>query len=312
MNTEKTIKKKKRSRLLADIIRDRQLYLLLLPVLAYYIIFMYFPMYGLQISFKDFEPFLGITKSEWVGFEHFRNFFSSPYAYRLIRNTVLISFYSIIFHSSLTIIIALLLNEIKIKKLQSFVQTVIYMPHFISTVVVAGLFIAMLSPSSGIINQIIAKLGGEKIYFLSKPEWFRTIYITMSGWQGIGFSTILYTSAICAIDESLYEAAEIDGAGRLGKMLHVTIPGIAPTIVINLIMAIGRVMNVGADAILLLYQPTTYETADVISTYVYRVGLAGGDYSFGSAVGLFNGLVSLVLVMAANKISRKLTETSLW
>lgn len=303
---------KRKGKLMAELLRDKQLYFMLLPFLLYYILFLYFPMYGLQIAFKDYKPFLGVLGSEWVGMKHFINFFTGPYAWRVIRNTLLINVYDLIFHFSLTIIIALLLNEIRHKKVKTFVQTVIYMPHFISAVVVAGLVIAMLSPTSGIINLLIEKMGGEKIYFLSFPEYFRTIFVSMKCWAGVGFDTIIYTSAICAIDESLYEAAEIDGAGRLRKMWHITLPGIKPTVVIMLIMRIGNMMTVGSDQIILLYQPATYETADVISSFVYRYGLENGDYSFASAVGLFNGLIALILVLTANKVSKKLTESSLW
>ena len=207
---------------------------------------------------------------------------------------------------------ALLLNEIAHKKIRAAVQTVIYVPYFISTVVVAGLVISLLSPTSGIINLIIEKLGGERVSFLSVPAYFKPIFVIMNGWSGIGFGTILYTSAICGIDESLYEAAEIDGAGRFAKIWHVTLPGISTTIVIMFILRMGQMLSVGSDAILLLYQPITYETADVISTFVYRYGIEQGDYSFSSAVGLFNGIVALILVVTANKISQKVSETSLW
>lgn len=308
----KAVRLKARKKVWSDVWRDRQLYILIIPFLAYMLVFHYFPMYGLQIAFKDFSPFKGITGSDWVGLEHFKNFFSSPYAWRTIRNTLLINLYGLAVNFTLTIIIALLLNEIRHKKFKTLVSTVIYMPHFISVVVVAGIVIAILSPTSGVINQIISFFGGEKIYFLSKPEWFRTIFTAMNGWCQIGFGTIIYTSAICSIDESLYEAAEMDGAGRFRKMWNVTLPGISHVIVVQLIMKIGAMMTVGSDAILLLYQPITYETADVISTFVYRYGIEGGQYSFATAVGLFNGGIALILVTLANKVSKKLNETSLW
>lgn len=220
--------------------------------------------------------------------------------------------YDLLVNFTLTIVMAILLNEISHKKLRTFVQTVIYMPYFISIVVVAGLVISILSPTSGIVNIIIEKLGGERVSFLNVPQYFKPIFITMNAWCGIGFGTIIYTSAICSVDESLYKAAEIDGAGRFGKILHVTLPGISSTIVIMLILRMGQMLSVGSDAILLLYQPITYETADVISTFVYRYGIEQGDYSFSTAVGLFNGVVALVLVTTANFISRKVSETSLW
>ena len=264
------------------------------------------------MAFKDYKPFLGITASKWVGLKHFINFFTGPYAWRVIRNTFMINVYEVMFTFVLTVVMALLLNEITYKKLRTAVQTIIYMPHFISIVVVAGLVISFLSPTSGVVNNVIEKLGGERTYFLANPRLFKPIFVLMNGWSGIGFGTIIYTSAICSIDESLYEAAEIDGAGRMKKMFHVTLPGIKSTIVIMLILRMGQMLSVGSDAILFLYQPITYESADVISTFVYRYGIENGDHSFASAVGMFNGVVALILVVTANKISQKVNETSLW
>ena len=305
-------KSMKRSKVWSEIVRDRQLYFMLIPFLLYYIMFHYVPMYGLKMAFQNYKPFLGMAKSEFVGFEHFINFFTSPYAYRVIRNSLLINIYDVAVHFTLTIVFAILLNEIAFKKAKTFVQTVMYMPHFISTVIVAGLVVTMLSPSSGIINVIIEALGGEKKYFLAQPQYFRTIYVLMNSWAGVGFGTIIYTSAICGIDDSLYEAASIDGAGRFQKIWHITIPGIKATIATMLILRMGSMLTVGADAVLLLYQPVTYETADVISTFVYRYGVEQGGYSYATAVGLFNGLISLILVVTANKISKKVSESSLW
>ena len=303
---------KPRSKFWSDVVRDKHLYLMLLPFLLYYILFHYVPMYGLKMAFQNYKPFLGMAKSEFVGFEHFINFFSSPYAYRVIRNSLLINIYDVAVHFTLTIVFAILLNEIAFKKAKTFVQTVMYMPHFISTVIVAGLVVTMLSPSSGIINTMIEALGGEKKYFLAQPQYFRTIFVLMNSWAGVGFGTIIYTSAICGIDDSLYEAASIDGAGRFQKIWHITLPGIKATIATMLILRMGSMLTVGADSVLLLYQPVTYETADVISTFVYRYGVEQGGYSYATAVGLFNGLISLVLVVAANKISAKVSESSLW
>lgn len=311
-NDKKNIARLRRRKTASEILRDYQLYIMLAPFLIYYILLVYFPMYGLQIAFKDYKPFVGILGSKWVGMKHFVNFFTGPYAWRVIRNTFMINVYDLAINFTLTIVMAILLNEISHKKLRTFVQTVIYMPYFISIVVVAGLVISILSPTSGIVNILIEKLGGERISFLNVPRYFKPIFVTMNAWCGIGFGTIIYTSAICSVDESLYEAAEIDGAGRFGKILHVTLPGISSTIVIMLILRMGQMLSVGSDAILLLYQPITYETADVISTFVYRYGIEKGDYSFSAAVGLFNGIVALVLVATANFISSKVSETSLW
>lgn len=302
----------KRKKLWTEVLRDYQLYLMMVPMLLVYLIFNYLPMFGLQMAFEDYKPFLGFSGSRWVGFKHFINFFTGPYAWRVIRNTFTINIYDVVVNFTATIVMAILLNEVAHKKIRSAVQTIIYVPHFISTVVVAGLVIAILSPTSGILNLIIEKLGGERINFLSIPSYFKPIFTLMNGWAGIGFGTIIYTSAICGIDESLYEAAEIDGAGRFAKIWHVTLPGISSVIVINFILKMGNMMLVGSDAILLLYQPITYETADVISTFTYRYGIENGDYSFSSAVGLFNSLVALVMVVGANKLSQKVSETSLW
>ncbi len=287
-------------------------YLMILPTVIWYIVWNYMPMYGILAAFKKYSVFKGVWKSEWVGLKNFTDFFSSPYAWRLIRNTLLINLYSLLTIFPLTIVLALLLNEIRSKFFKSSVQTMLYLPHFISTVVVAGMVVTFLSPSSGIINIAISAFGGEKTYFLTKKEYFRTIYLVMSGWQSIGFGTILYTAALSNIDDTLYEAAMLDGAGKLRQVWHITLPGIAPTISIKLIMAIGGLLSVGSEAILLLYQPITYETADVISTYVYRVSIEGGNISMGTAVGLFNGLVGALLIVISNYISKKVTNAGLW
>ena len=308
------IRIKKRMGATAQIVRDRQLYYMLIPFFIWYILMYYMPMYGIQIAFKDYKPLRGINASEWVGIKHFINFFQSPYCWRVIRNTILINIYSIITVFPLTIVFALLLNELRSKKFKTIVQTASYLPHFISTVIVVGLVISLLSPTTGIINMARDIFGAERIYFLAKPEYFRTIYIAMGGWQGIGFGAIIYTSALCSIDGCLYEAAQIDGAGRFKQFLHVTIPGIMPTIAIMLILKVGSIMSLGMESIILLYQPITYETADVISSFVYRIGLESAEpqYSFAAAVGLFEGVVSLMLVLLANKFSKAVTETSLF
>lgn len=295
-----------------EVKRSKSLYLLLLPTLIWFLIFFYRPIGFLQIAFKDYNPIAGVEASPWVGWKHFEAFFSNPYFWRLIKNTFLINLLGLCVNFPLTIAFALFINEIPSKKFKTLVQTASYMPHFISSVVVAGLVVSFLSPSAGIINILIEKLGFERQYFLIKPEYFRMIYVAMGGWQGIGFGTILYTSAISSIDDTLYEAARIDGAGRFRQMWHITFKSILPTIVIMLIMRMGNMLSVGYETIILLYQPSTYETADVISTFVYRRGLVESDYSFSSAVGLFNSIVSLVLVTSANMLSKKLTDTSLW
>lgn len=305
-------KVKKKNPILRDVKRGRDLYIMLIPAIVWYILFFYKPIGALQVAFKDYNPIIGVAASKWVGLKHFKAFFASPYAARTIRNSFTINLIQLVTIFPITIIFALLLNEIPGKRYKTFVQTASYMPHFISSVVVAGLVVSFLSPSAGIINVLLEKIGFERTYFLIKPEWFKPIYVIMGGWQGIGFGTIIYTSAISSIDETLYEAARIDGAGRFKQMWHITLAGILPTITLMLIMRLGGMLSVGYETIILLYQPSTYETADVISTFVYRRGMVNNDYSFATAVSFFNSIVSLVLVVAANSISKRLSDTALW
>ena len=305
-------KNNKRKRLKRNLKRGLPLYIMLILPILWFLLFYYKPIGDLQIAFKDYNPIQGVTDSPWVGFKHFTNFFTGPYFWRLIRNTFMINLISVLTVFPLTIIFALLINEISNKHAKSFVQTASYMPHFISSVIVAGLVVSFLSPSSGVVNLVLEKLGFEKQYFLIKPEYFWIIYVTMGGWQGIGFGTIIYTSAISSIDSTLYEAASIDGAGRFKQMWHITLAGIMPTITLMLIMRLGSMLSVGYETIILLYQPSTYETADVINTFVYRRGMQGTDYSFSTAVSMFNGVVSLVLVIIANTVAKKLSDTALW
>ncbi|MEG2381386.1 MAG: ABC transporter permease subunit [Oscillospiraceae bacterium] len=303
---------RKHGKLIKNIYRDRHLYLMLVPFLIIYIMFMYRPMWGLQIAFKDYNLYQGISKSAWVGLEHFKTFLESPYFLRTLKNTLLINLYSLVFGFPMPIILALMINEARSKKFQKLVQTVTYVPNFISIVVVAGMVINFLSPSSGIVNILIEKMGGSREYFLTKPEYFRGIFTIMNIWKDTGFNTIIYIAALSAIDMQLYEACVIDGGGTWRKLWHVTLPGILPTIVIMLILKIGSLLDVGYESIILLYQPSTYETADVISSYVYRTGLQEGNYGLGAAVGLFNSAVALVLVFISNYISKKLTNTGIW
>nr|WP_246427805.1 ABC transporter permease subunit [Paenibacillus phyllosphaerae] len=285
---------------------------MLIPFLLWYAIFVFKPMYGIQIAFKDYSVFKGIEASPWIGLAHFQQFLESEYFWRVLKNTLVISFYSLLFVFPAPIIFALLLNEVKNALFKKTVQTLTYMPHFISVVIVAGIVTNFLSPSSGIVNLLIEKLGGEKIYFLAIPDYFRTILNSMTIWQGTGFAAIIYIAALAGVNSELYEAAVIDGASKWKRTLHVTIPGILPTIMIMLILQIGGLLEVGYEAIILLYQPVTYETADVISTYVYREGLVNGRYDMATAVGLFNSVVGLLLIVFANRISKKYTESGLW
>jgi putative aldouronate transport system permease protein len=296
-----------------NLIRDKYLYVLLIPFIIWFLLFAYKPMWGLQIAFKDYSLFKGIAESPWVGFENFQRFFESEYFFRTLKNTILISLYSLIFAFPAPIILALLFNEVKNEMFKKSVQTFTYLPHFISIVVIAGMVTTFLSPTSGIVNQVIEKFGGEKIYFLIEPAYFRTIFISsMQIWKDVGFNAIIYLAAIAGINPALYEAAKMDGAGRWKQMWHVTLPSILPTIIILFIINIGSFLEVGYEAILLLYQPATYATADVINTYVYRAGLQGGEYEIGAAAGLFNSVVGLILVVGANKISKKFTQNGLW
>jgi len=298
-----------------DLIRNKSLYIMLIPVVAYYFIFHYIPMYGLQIAFKDFTPAKGIWGSPWVGLEKFKEFFvyDSFYVWRIIRNTILINVYDLIFGFPAPILFALLLNEIKNSIYKRTLQTVSYMPHFISTVVIVGMIMDFFS-RDGLINQILKSLGilSEPISFMTEPGWFRPLYVGSGIWQNLGWGSIVYLAAISNIDPQLYEAALIDGAGRFRQALYVTIPGILPTIVIMFLLRVGHMMNVWFEKVFLMYNPLTYETADVISTYVYRKGLLEMDYSYGAAVGLFNSVINFLLVIFSNKIAKKLTETSLW
>ena len=294
-----------------DFIRHRGLYIMFLPVIIYFILFHYAPMYGAQIAFKDFTPSRGIERSVFVGLKHFDSFFNGLYFFRLLKNTLLISLLQMLFGFPAPIILALLMNELRNKVFKRFVQTVTYLPYFVSLVVVCSLVINFVS-YDGLINDVIAFFGGERASLLLEAGNYRTIHILSGIWQNMGWNSIVYISALSSIDQQLYEAAVIDGAGRWKQTLHVTLPGILPTIVIMLIMRLGQVMNVGFEKIILLYNDATLETADVISTFVYRRGLLEASYSFSSAVGLFNSVVNTILLVGANTISNKLNETSLF
>lgn len=296
---------------LKDIRKNPWLYLMLAPVLLYFTVFHYYPMYGALIAFKDFSPRLGITGSPWVGFEHFESFFTGIYFWRVIKNTLLISFYELLFGFPAPLILALLLNEVRKTAFKRTVQTFTYMPHFISLVVVCGM-IKEFTMSDGLVNDLLSFFGFERLSLLLEPEYFRTIFVSSGIWQSIGWGTIIYLAALAGIDTEQYEAARMDGASRWKQMIHVTLPGILPTIIILFILEMGRIMNVGGEKIILLYNPSTYETADVISSYVYRVGLQEFDYSFSSAVGLFNSAINFTLVIGSNWLSRKMNQTSLW
>ena len=298
-------------RVKADWRRNKALYLLVLPVLLFYLIFHYKPMYGAIIAFKDYTPALGIADSPWVGFDNFTRFFTSPYFVRLIKNTVLLSFYELIFGFPAPIILALLLNEVRNRKFKGIAQTITYLPHFISMVVVTGM-ITNFAMTSGLFNDIIVFFGGERSPLLQNPDLYRTIYVASSIWQEVGWGSIIYLSALSGVDSQLYEAAAIAGAGKWKQLIHVTFPAIMPTIIIMLILKTGSMMSMGYEKTILLYNPSTFETADIISSYIYRVGLLEMNWSYSTAIGLFNSVINCVLLVFTNKLSKKYSETSLW
>ncbi|MDU0332248.1 MULTISPECIES: ABC transporter permease [Paenibacillus] len=298
-------------RFIRDFRLNKYLYLMMIPVIAYYVIFHYGPMYGAIIAFKDFTPVKGILGSDWVGLKHFEEFFGSYYFLRVLKNTVLISLYTLIFEFPAPIILALLINEVRRRYFKRVVQTITYMPYFISLVVICGI-ITDFTNADGLINRLFMLFGYDGQAMLQKPELFRPIYVLSEIWQRIGWESIIYIAALMSIDLEQYEAARIDGASRLKQMFYITLPGLVPVITIMFILRIGNLLNVGFEKIILLYNPITYETADVISTFVYRKGLLEFGWSYSSAVGLFNSVINLALLISANYISRKVNENSLW
>ncbi|MGR6544331.1 MULTISPECIES: ABC transporter permease [Paenibacillus] len=291
--------------------KDWQLYSLLILPIIYLIIFKYGPMIGNIIAFRRFVPGGSIFGETWVGLRYFQMFIQDPTFWKVFSNTLMLGGLALLFTFPVPIIFALLLNEVKSKRFKKFVQTASYLPHFLSIVIVAGM-ILQLTSVNGSINSLVSFFTGESIPFMQRAEWFRTIYITSEIWQGMGWGAILYLAALTTIDDSLYEAARIDGANRWKQTIHVTIPGILPTIVTLLILNMGNFLAVGFEKILLLYNPLIYETSDVISTYLYRVGMGTGNFSYATAIGLFESVIGLILVFSVNAISRRLTQRSLW
>jgi len=294
-----------------DIKKNPQIYIMLIPVLLFYLLFHYKPMYGILMAFKDFSPRKGILNSPWAGMKYFMQFFQSPYFFRTVRNTVVINLLNLVFSFPAPIILALLLNELKDNIFKRTVQTITYMPHFISTVVIVGIIKALFA-HNGVFTDLLVMMGMERANIVTLPQYFRTLYVASDIWQGVGWGSIIYLASISGVDKELYEAATVDGASRLRKVISITIPSIMPTIVVLLIMRIGSMMSLGHEKIILLYNPNTYETADVISSYVYRMGIEQGSFSYSAAVGLFNSVINFALVIGANKFSKKATETSLW
>lgn len=289
----------------ARVFADWDLYLLLLPGLLFFLIFKYVPMWGIIIAFQDYSPFQGILGSEWVGLKHFITLFTYDKFWLIFRNTLLISFYNLIFFFPAPIVMALLLNEIRVQFFKRFVQTVVYMPHFLSWVVVAGMTYLLLGTQGGLVNELIKADGGESIAFLTTPELFRTLIVSQSVWKEAGWGTIIFLAALSGVDPQLYEAAIVDGASRLRQMWHVTLPAIRGTILILLILRLGHVLDVGFEHIFLMLNSTVYAVGDVFETYVYREGLIGGKFSYTTAIGLFKSAVGLILVVIANWLTKR-------
>ena len=298
-------------RIKAELYRNRYLYLLSIPVIAFYLIFMYAPMFGLVIAFKDYSIGRGILESKWVGLQYFKEFFEGVYFSRTLKNTLIISLMDIVISFPVPIIFALLLNELKGTKLKKTAQTATYLPHFISMVVICGMITDFFG-TDGIISRLIEVFGGENKNYIADPKWFRGIFVGTNVWQTFGWNSIIYLAALTGVDAELYEAAAIDGAGRFKQLIHVTIPGILSTIVVMLILRMGRVLTVGYEKVILLYSQGTMDVADVISSYVYRMGIQNSRYGYSAAVGLFQSVINVVVLFAANALSKKCTGKGLF
>lgn len=287
------------------------LYLMAIPLIAFFIVFAYMPMGGLLMAFENYKPNKGFLGSDFVGLKNFMDFFGSPFAFRTIRNTLVISFLQLIIEFPLVIVFALLINEIKMGPFRKAVQTLTYMPYFISMVVMAGIIVDFVK-STGVVGQLVGVFTGTPTNLLGDPKYWRPLYIATNLWQGLGFSSIIYVAALSGIDQELYEAAEIDGATRWKQTLHITLPGIASTIIIMLILRVGSIMAVGQEKTILLYNSQVYETADIISSFIYRKGLLEFNYGYSTAVSLFNSVINFILLVTTNQISKKFSETSLF
>lgn len=294
------------------VLRHWELYLFLLPAVLYMIIYEYYPMYGVQIAFRDFRITSGITGGKWVGLKHFNRFLSTPGSFNLIRNTLTLSVYSLVVGFPIPIIFSLVLNELRVGKFKKIVQTVSYAPHFISTVVMVSMITMFLHQGNGIINTLLGKLNLGPYPFMSTPSWFASIYVISGIWKGLGWKSVIYISALASVDPELHEAAMIDGASRIKRIIHINIPCILPTLTIMLILAVGNIMSVGFEKAYLMQNPLNLETSEIISTFVYKMGLQNRQYSFSTAIGLFNSVINFILLIAVNFISKRVGETSLW
>ncbi|WP_062496857.1 ABC transporter permease [Paenibacillus sp. 32O-W] len=305
-------KKRIRSQLIKDIFRDRWMYVLLFPGVLYFVIFKYLPMAGLVMAFQDYKPHLGFLESPWVGLKHFERFFSEPQFWMLFRNTLLLAVYNLVFFFPLPIVLALMLNEVRQELFKRFVQTIVYLPHFVSWVVAVGIFYVLFTTEGGVVNEFIARLGMEKIPFLLSEEWFRTMIVSQSIWKEAGWGTIIFLAALSGIDLQLYEAARIDGAGRWRQLWHITLPAIRSTIVILFILRLGSFLDTGFEHIFLMLNSMNREVGEVFDTYVYLKGLTQAQYSYSAAVGMFKSLVGLVLVIGANRLAKKMGEEGVY
>ncbi|NLL70291.1 MAG: sugar ABC transporter permease [Epulopiscium sp.] len=307
-----SMEKKPSTTIWKKISRNYVLYLFLLPALVYLIIFDYWPMYGIQISFKDFSAINGIWNSPWVGFKHFTTFFQSYRFWTLMKNTLVLSGYQLIAGFPIPIILAIILNYSTMKKISKFAQTATYAPHFISTVVMVGMLILFLSPSNGVINKLLSYINLGPYFFMGEESYFKHIYVWSGIWQNAGWNSIIYIAVLTNVSPELHEAAVVDGASKLKRIWHIDIPALLPTAIILLIMQLGRIMNIGFEKVLLMQNNLNLNTAEVISTYTYKVGLLNAQYSYSTAIGLFNNIINFTLLIIVNKIARRISDTSLW
>ncbi|MDQ0871561.1 putative aldouronate transport system permease protein [Paenibacillus sp. V4I3] len=306
------VRKSKFALLMKEFIRDKWLYLMMLPGVAYFLIFKYVPMYGLIMAFQDYKPHLGFFESPWVGFKHFERFFSEPQFGMLFRNTIIIAIYNLVFFFPLPIILSLMMNELRRERFKRFVQTLIYIPHFVSWVVVVGIFYMLLTTENGILNELIYAISGKKIAFLLEPEWFRTMIISQSIWKEVGWGTIIFLAALSGVDMQLYEAVRIDGAGRWRQLWHITLPAIRSTIIILMILRLGNFLDSGFEHIFLMITPTNRDLGEVFDTYVYTKGLTQAQYSYSAAVGLFKSAIGLVLVLGSNWLAKRFGQEGVY
>ncbi|MFC5402671.1 ABC transporter permease [Cohnella soli] len=303
---------KRRNKTLKYMARNYDLYLFLLPTIIFLIIFSYLPIYGVQIAFKDFMPTDGILGSHWVGLKHFERLFRSAYFWPIVKNTIIISVYSLLVSFPAPLIFALMLNQMRSQRYKRVIQTITYAPNFISVVVVVGMLMLFLSPTTGLINRLIEWFGGNPVFFMMKPQLFSTIYVLSDVWQTAGWGAIIYLAALSGISPELHEAAIVDGASKLRRIWHIDIPGIVPVAMILLILSLGNLIGVGFEKVFLMQNPVNASVSEVISTYVYKVGLKGGDFSFSSAVGLLNNIVNFILLILVNRIAKSVSSHSLW